>query len=174
MDSYSIIVWLLPVVFMVHDFEEIIFLRPWITKNRELLTQKFPSISKRFFAYFNGVTTTSFTVAVAEEFVVLSLATFISAAFSCYLLWLAMFMGFTVHLLVHVVQWIAIKRYIPAIYTTFLALVYAAYSLYTIAVNGIFSAIDIIICTIAGCGVVALNLVLAHKLGAKIDKMYCS
>jgi len=35
MDKYNTIIWLLPIVFMIHDFEEIIFFKPWIIKNKD-------------------------------------------------------------------------------------------------------------------------------------------
>jgi len=35
---------LLPVVFMIHEFEEIIFLKYWINKDKDYLHNKFPKI----------------------------------------------------------------------------------------------------------------------------------
>lgn len=37
---------LLPIVFMFHDFEEIIMFRWWLRKNRSQLQQRFPSVEK--------------------------------------------------------------------------------------------------------------------------------
>lgn len=170
MDKYSIIIWLLPIVFIIHDFEEIVFFKSWINKNKDYLTEKFPKISKRFLSRFNNLSTSAFALAVTEEFVLLSLITLGSVLFDNYLLWLAAFMGFFVHLLAHLAQWIVLKRYIPAIGTTFLVFIYCAYSLYEIISNDIFQSLEIALWTIIGVGLIGVNLVFAHKLAEKFDK----
>ena len=170
MEKYSLIIWLLTIVFMIHDFEEIIFFKPWINRNKDYLTKKFPKISKRFLPRMENLSTSAFTLAVAEEFLLLSLITVGSVLFDNYLLWLAAFMGFFVHLLVHLGQWIILKRYIPAIYTTLLALIYCVYALCEIIFNNVFLISEIVLWTIIGFGLVGVNLLFAHKLAEMYDK----
>jgi len=170
MEKYSLIIWLLTIVFMIHDFEEIIFFKPWINRNKGYLTKKFPKISKRFLPRMENLSTSAFTLAVAEEFLLLSLITVGSVLFDNYLLWLAAFMGFFVHLLVHLGQWIILKRYIPAIYTTLLALIYCVYALCEIIFNNVFLISEIVLWTIIGFGLVGVNLLFAHKLAEMYDK----
>jgi len=170
MEKYSLIVWLLPIVFMIHDFEEIIFFKPWITKNKGYLTEKYPKISKRFLPRMENLSTSAFALAVAEEFLLLSLITVGSVIFDSYFLWLAAFMGFFVHLLVHLLQWIIMKRYIPAIGTTFFALIYCFYAFYEIISNNVFLISEIVLWTIIGLGLVGVNLIFAHKLAEKFDR----
>ena len=169
MQSYSLLVWLLPIVFMVHDFEEIIFFKSWINKNKDYLTAKFQKISKHFLPQMENLSTSAFALAVAEEFVLLSLITVGSVIFDNYLLWLAAFMGFFVHLLLHLGQWFILKRYIPAIFTTFFALIYCIYTLHEIIENNIFQTSEIFLWTIIGFVLVGANLLFAHKLAKKFD-----
>jgi hypothetical protein len=171
MDKYSTLVWLLPIIFILHDFEEIIFFKVWLNNNKEYLAKRFPKISKHFIPRFEKMTTSAFSLAVAEEFILLSLITLCSVIFDNYLLWLAAFMGFFVHLLAHLVQWIIVKRYIPAIYTTLLSLIYCVYVLYVIISNHLFLISEIALWTIIGVGLVGLNLVLAHKLAEKFNNL---
>jgi len=170
MNRYNIIVWLLPIVFMIHDFEEIIFFKSWISKNRDYLAKKFPKLSKRFLFRLENLSTPAFAIAMAEEFILLCMITLGSVLFDNYLLWLAAFMGFFVHLLIHLVQWIVVKRYIPAIYTTFLSLGYCSYSLYVIVSNNIFQPLEIVLWTVIGVVLVGVNLTFAHKLAEIFDK----
>jgi len=170
MDKYSTIIWLFPIVFMIHDFEEIIFFKPWISNNKDYLAKRFPKISKRFLPRFGGLSTSAFALAVAEEFVLFSLVTLGSVLFDNYFLWLAVFMGFFVHLLMHFVQWIILRRYIPAIVTTFFALIYCVYSLYIIISDEIFQTSEIVLWTIVGLGLLGANLVFAHKIAGRFDK----
>ena len=101
MMDFKIIVWLLPIVFMIHDFEEIIFFKSWVMKNKEYLSRKFPKLSKRFLVQLENLSVPAFSLAVAEEFVILSIVTVLSVLYDSYLLWLGIFMGFFIHLLVH-------------------------------------------------------------------------
>ena len=170
MDKYSTITWLLPIVFMIHDFEEIIFFKTWINKNRNYLTERFPKIATQFLPRIGNLSTAGFALAVAEEFVLLNLITLGSVIFDNYVLWLAAFMGFFVHLLIHIGQWIILKRYIPAIGTTFFALIYCAFTLHIIIANNIFQLSEIALWTMIGMVIVGLNVIFAHVLAGWFDK----
>ena len=67
--DFKIIVWLLPIVFMIHDFEEIIFFKSWITKNKDYLSGIIPEFSKRLLFRLEKLSVPAFSLAVAEEFV---------------------------------------------------------------------------------------------------------
>lgn len=164
------IVWLLPIIFMIHDFEEIIFFKGWLIKNKAYLSGRFPRLSKRLFSRFENLSVQAFSLAVAEEFVLLSIITIFSVVFDNYLLWLGVFMGFFIHLIVHIVQWIVIRRCIPAIYTTFIALIYCMLSFQFILRNNLFETQEVIVWTFVGFGIVVLNLLFAHKLAEWFDK----
>ena len=168
--DFKMIVWLLPIVFMFHDFEEIIFFKSWITKNKETLSEKFPKLSKRFFVRFENLSVQAFSLAVAEEFVLLSAITILSIVFESYLLWLGIFMGFFIHLFVHLIQWIVFRKYIPAIYTSVISLIYCFFSLKFILKNNLFEPKEIVIWTFIGFGIVVINLLFAHKLAESFDK----
>ena len=170
MIDFKTIVWLLPIVFMFHDFEEILFFKSWITKNKGTLSEKFPKLSKQFLARFENLSVQAFSLAVAEEFILLSVVTFLSIIFESYLFWLGIFMGFFVHLFVHLIQWIILRKYIPAIYTTVISLTYCFFSLNFILTNNLFEIKEIIIWTFIGFGIVLINLLFAHKLAELFDK----
>lgn len=154
---------------MLHDFEEIIFLKAWLGKNGDYLKERFPRISKRLLPRLEKLSTAGFAVAVAEELILLSMVTFGSIYFESYYLWLSIFMAFSIHLVVHVLQWIAVRRYIPAIVTSLLALPYCIYTLAVIVKHNMFQPTEIVLWTAIGMVLLALNLLLAHKLGEKFD-----
>lgn len=170
MIDFKAIVWLLPLVFMIHDFEEIIFFKSWVTKNKENLSEKFPKLSKVFITRFEKLSVQAFSIAVAEEFILLSIITVLSVLFESYLLWLGVFMGFFVHLLIHLIQWIVYRKYIPAIYTSIVALIYCVFSMNYILSNKLFEVKEIVVWTFVGFGVVIVNLILAHKLAELFDQ----
>ena len=170
MMDFKIIVWLLPIVFMIHDFEEIIFFKSWIARNKDYLWDKFPKLSKRLFVRLENFSVPAFSLAVAEEFVLLSIVTVLSVVYESYLLWFGIFMGFFIHLLVHLIQWIALRRYIPAIYTSIAALFYCIFSLNYILKNKLFETNEIFVWTFIGFGFMMINLIIAHKLAELFDK----
>jgi len=172
METFLIIVWLLPIVFMIHDFEEIIFFQPWIKKNKPFLENKFPSISKRFLPRMEKLSVQGFSVAVFEEFLVLSLVTFISVYFNYYYLWLALFIAFSIHILIHIIQWLFILRYTPTIVTSFLSLPYCILGFIYITENRIFTFSDIVLWGILGIILMVINLIFAHSLAGIFDKKF--
>ncbi|MDD3310392.1 MAG: HXXEE domain-containing protein [Dysgonamonadaceae bacterium] len=170
MFDFSIIVWLFLIVFMLHEFEEIIFLKPWVGKNSAYLSKRFPKLTKRFMPRFENMSIPAF--AVAEEFILLSIITISSVLLDNYLLWFGVFMGFFMHLLIHLAQWLILRKYIPVIYTTIISLVYCLFSLRYILKENLFQIHEIIIWIFIGFGIVNLNLLLAHKLAVWFDKKY--
>lgn len=170
MIDFKIVVWLLPIIFMIHDFEEIIFFKSWIIKNKLTLSQRFPKLAKRFLVRYENLSVQGFALAVLEEFILLSLITLLSVLFENYFLWLGIFMGFFIHLIIHFVQWLIFRKYIPAICTTIISLIYCVLSFRLILQESLFSASEITLWTIIGFLVVTANLLFAHKLAAWFDK----
>lgn len=170
MDNLTLMLCLLPIFFMIHDFEEIIFFKPWINKNRAYLRERFPRLSKKFLPRFESLSTSGFALAVAEEFVLLSFITYFSVYINNYYLWFAAFMGFFIHLIMHVVQWIILKRYIPVIITSLISLPYCAYTFIRFLEINIFQVFEIILLTFIGLLLMGINVLFAHKLGEKLDR----
>lgn len=79
-------------------------------------------------------------------------------------------MGFSLHLVIHIAQWVVIRKYIPAIATTFMALVYSMYTLWYIISTQTFTLADLTLWSVVGFILAAGNLALAHKLAALFDK----
>ncbi len=129
MEKVKILIALLPIIFMIHDFEEIIMFKPWLVRNRDELQKRFPKIilflSKRDF--FN-LSTSAFIVAVLQEFILISLITVFSLWYNFYGWWFGAFFAYTLHLFLHIVQWIIYRKYIPVIITSILTLPYCIYT----------------------------------------------
>lgn len=111
------IFWLLPVIFMLHELEEILGFRIWIRDNSYVQDKyKFLKI------IFNNYLPERFVVIVIEEYILIIIITFVSIYFKIYYLWICTFIVFGIHLLIHIVQSIIIKKYIPALLTSIILL----------------------------------------------------
>ena len=169
MDNIILLISLLPIVFMIHDFEEIIFLKPWMENNQGYIKNRFPGLGPRIARYFSSISLLSFIIAVAEEFIIISLVTYLSVYFNNYYVWLMVFMGFFIHLIIHIIQVIIIGRYIPIVITSVLALGYCIYTFVEIKNVNMFTNTEILICSVSGIILVGVNLLFAHKLGKIIN-----
>ncbi|WP_169973933.1 MULTISPECIES: HXXEE domain-containing protein [unclassified Campylobacter] len=114
-------VWLFPIIFVFHDFEEIIFLRFWLDKNKDFLEKNYPFVLKRY----ESISSEAFAFGVFEEFVlciiICILAVWADNKF-VWLIWLGCFSACAIHFIVHIFQAVIIKRYIPAIVTSVITL----------------------------------------------------
>lgn len=167
MNELELIISLFPIVFMIHEFEEIICFKPWVTKNGLWLTSKYPKFAKPV-THLGQLPVPAFSIAVLEEFILVSITTVLVLTLHWYSVWIAVFTVFAFHILLHIVQWIAIRRYIPVIITSLLSLPYLIWGLNKILNE--FSISLIMRCFTIGLLTSIINLFLAHKLALQYNK----
>lgn len=160
----DLLLWLLPAAFVLHDAEETVFLPGWLRRNRDDLSRRFPRLSGRLLSHVAAISQARFAAMAAEELVLLLAVTLYSVISHDYYPWLALFLAFGVHLVVHIVQWIAVGRYIPVAATSLAALAYCGWGLHVLINSGLFTLRESLICGVAGCAVAAVNLWLLHAL----------
>ncbi|TCL55622.1 uncharacterized protein with HXXEE motif [Kineothrix alysoides] len=122
MGEIYFLIWLFPLLFIFHDFEEIIFGKPWVNRNKERLMEQFPMLANKVLLHFDSLTTSSFSLGVAEEFILISAVTIISYLTGWYDLWLGIFIAFIAHLIIHIFQCIIFRGYVPAVVTSVICL----------------------------------------------------
>ncbi|HOO71339.1 MAG TPA: HXXEE domain-containing protein [Spirochaetota bacterium] len=162
------LLWLFPVIFMIHDFEEVIFLKPWLRRNKESLAEAFPFFA-RVMAHIDGLSTPAYTLVVAEEFLLLSAVTLVCAEFELFNVFAAVQLVFMVHLIVHAAQVILIKRYAPVIVSTLIAGVYSMYALQYLFLNGLLFYRHVLIFSLIAAVFFGLNFMVAHFLASYYD-----
>ncbi len=170
MEKFQVLVVLLPIIFMIHDFEEIIMFKSWLYKNKSELNSRFPKIfiflKKR--GYFN-LSTAAFAIAVLEEFIIISTVSIFSVIYSTYYMWFAIFQAYTIHIFVHIFQWLIYKKYVPVIITSFLSLPYCIYTLFILKYSFDITAVQIGIWTVIGIIITILNLPIAFYCSFKFE-----
>jgi len=166
---HSSVIWLLPIVFIAHDFEEIMMMDAWMKRNKNFLQNKFPRIGKRIISTYENLSTASFSLAVAEEFLILVLAVILAVEFNILWLWVACFMAFSLHLVIHIVQWLVIRKYIPAIITSMLSLVYSIIAFKHLISIGLYSNTELFMITLSGLFIMVINLTFMHKMAAYFE-----
>lgn len=158
------LLWSLPAMFLLHDAEKVLFLPPWLRRNRELLARRFPQLAHRMLPHFDGISPLRFAAMAAEELVLLVAVTACAALAGCYYPWLALFLAFGMHLLIHLGQWAVVGRYVPVITTSLPCLACCGWGLCIMINSRAFSLREFVLCGMAGCVAAAVNLWLVHRL----------
>lgn len=155
---------------MLHDFEEIIFVKAWITRNRDLIQQRIPKLADRLLPHFDRLSTPGFALAVAEEFFLINLTTISSLVTNQFQLWYALFLAFTVHLLMHIGQGLFFRKYVPGVVTSVLFLPVCGYILYREITSRSLTMTNVGVYLLLGLFVLAVNLLIIHKLAASFSE----
>lgn len=152
------IIWIFPILFIVHDMEEIMGLGLWLKMNRTLLDRKYPKISN----IYNPYSTEGMTAAVMEEMVLCLIICIISRFTGFYGVWLGAFVAYTFHLIVHIGQSIVIKKYIPAVITSIICLPLSIWLIAVSISNLSYSISQVFVYSLIGIVAIAGNLKIAH------------
>lgn len=124
----SSLYWLFPILFMTHEIEEIIFLPRFVERlkwnNSNKVIEKIPSISSF-----------QFTIIVIEQLILIILLSFYCYMSNNISLYIALIIVYIVHILIHYIQAIVIKKIIPGFYMGTLSSIVLAYLLIKIEVD---------------------------------------
>ncbi len=166
----STYIWLLPVIFIFHDMEEIVGAEKWIRNNYGSIITKYPRAEKLIHVY-RGVTTSAFAAAVYEELILLIVICLAAGLTDISLLdglWFGGLTGFTLHLLIHIGQAVLIRSYIPSLITSLLSLPPSIWLICKCTAILTFDA-PFVIGMLTGIFGIAVNLKLAHILMLRLS-----
>lgn len=122
---------LFPVVFMVHDFEEILTVEKWTKQNKEKVFALLPKKLHRFFWSSFHINTLEFAKDVFWIFLAITAAALIAVLFQWYGFFLIFLAIFFFHVFTHIGQSVLFKGYAPGVWTSlFLVLPYSLYAYY--------------------------------------------
>lgn len=151
---------LLPIVFLIHDAEEIVVRRNWMDKNTDIVMLRFPW-AKPMLTHLKAQSTRGFCSVVAEEFLLIALGVlcmiYVSSLPIAALMW-----GFILHLFVHIGQATLLRSYVPGLTTSIILLPYTVLAVRVLTLE--FSAFTNLMLALAGILNVAFNLVVMHKI----------
>ena len=171
MTKLELIMMLLPVVFIVHEYEEIVMFKSWLGNNRNELKRRFPRFERVLArrGHFDYSTST-FAIGTAHEFVLISIISLSAVWLRAFQWWFAAFAGYSVHLIVHLVQWAIYRKYIPVIITTILTLPYCVYAFVEFAKASILSPLQMLLWLVVGIILTMLSLLSAFFLMSKFQQ----
>lgn len=159
---FSIVIYLsLPFVFLFHEIEEIAKRKRWARVNIDRIGGMYPSM-RPMLVHLRDMSNKSFCIIVAEELLFISLAV-ISAIYGGFMAPLfALTWGFSIHLLVHIVQALAARSYVPGLATSVLLLPYAGIAVADMLQQ--FAWQQNLLYAVLGTMAIVLNSILMHKV----------
>ena len=164
------IMWLFPIIFMIHDFEEVIMFKPWVTKNAGFIKKRFPRLAARMLPHMEGLSTSSFALGVAGMFLIVSAVTLISVELDLYYLWAAAVIGYFIHLVVHVAQFLVVRRYVPVVITSFVTAPYCIWALVVVNGRHPLPPVPTLVWSVAAFVFIVGAVVFMHVLAARFER----
>ncbi|MDR1701857.1 MAG: HXXEE domain-containing protein [Sporomusaceae bacterium] len=162
MKLFQIIIWLFPIMFMIHDFEEIIMLKAYQKRNAAYIQ----TLRKKgkYIPFGFESTTPVFSIAVAIQFIMFSVISLLSVVFASYYVWYLFFLGYTAHFIFHIIIWLRFKKYVPATITAILFLPINCYFVYKVSIMLGYSLLVLLLSIVFSSVVTAAWIYIAHKL----------
>ena len=155
-------VWMLPILFILHDFEEMIIMPLWKIRHH----QKLATFRKPF---FGSVTKSSaFAVGVLEEFVILLFISGFCQLTHNNLLYLSFVIAYTAHFIIHYIMCLQFRGYVPGVVTVTIELpmvlmIISHYWLYDV------SLLSVVVYLLLAMIIAFTNLKIMHLIMPKIQ-----
>lgn len=166
------LILLFPIVFMVHEFEEILFVKAWVLKNKNN-----PKVDRQYWIVTfkkYPISTATFASLIAEEYIIASSLTIIALQGNFYTFFVGLLIAYAIHLLKHLWDMVRWRRYVPGGPTALATLpiiVWMIFGLYAQTMVNLWQATIWVV--VLGAGLI-LNLKLLYKISPYVEKVYRS
>ncbi len=152
-------IWVLPILFILHDFEEIIFMPLWKKTDK---FQSFQNNSNFFGKVTNG---SAFSVGVLEEFIILLCISLLTDYTHNTKIYLGFCIAYFLHFIVHFILCYRYKGYVPGVITASCQI-----PIMIIIINHYLSwDLDSIYYTAIATSLAYINVYIMHKAMPKIQ-----
>lgn len=168
--SIESILWLLPIVFMLHDLEELIFIKWWLSRNKTTLLTRYPRLAPFVISHLDSLSTQALALVVAEEFLLLSLFTLLAVEYQLYGAFAGFVAVYLLHLALHSFKAILMRQYVPATITAVLTAPYGVYALAQLGERGLIHGSEVLFWGVWAGTFALANLALAHFLARKFER----
>ncbi|MFC0233994.1 HXXEE domain-containing protein [Vagococcus entomophilus] len=154
----------LPILFIIHDFEEIIFVPMWIKKHTKVLEKKNRPL-------FGGITNSAvFSVGVVEEFILLVVISLYGMIHPGGALYFGAGIAYVIHLFLHLIFCIQYHSYVPGVVTAFLQIPVMVYLLHEVYASLDCSLPHIVLISCICCVLILGNVLCLHQFMHQLTK----
>jgi len=119
----NLLIWSFLIIFMLHNFEEIITIERWFKNTYPRVSKRIPPIIRNEIEQFRTITSAQFSIAVCVLFIVASILILITVLTNQYFLFLGLIIFFALNIFTHPAQSILLKSYVPGGLTTIILII---------------------------------------------------
>lgn len=151
----------------MHEFEEVLFLTKWTNKNGNILMGKIGK--KHINKMVKDMNEVKFGLIVLEEYIVLLSLLIYVVLTDKYIIFVGVVIGYSLHIIVHIVQSLVAKSYIPGLGTGIISGGVSTFIAFKIIDLYAYNLLDIVkvACIIFSC--IILNLLICHLIANKFS-----
>jgi len=173
-DTHTLI-WLFPIAFMFHDFEELILFEPWLRKNageiRDRIKNRVPAFLEKQIEAVLVKSTIEFAIPISLIFGLTSLSSYLAVEYKEYGFFLLASGAFFLHGFLHLGQAIALQRYVPAVISSALIVIpYGLVLYWRLLKEGIIDISGLLVCFLVAMALVIPFILAMHKVGDYLYK----
>ncbi|WP_237225241.1 HXXEE domain-containing protein [Rothia nasisuis] len=128
------LVYIVVVLFLVHEFEEMVMVAPWV--RRQLRHGSARTRNHYFVHRFAGASQAVIVFMIGIEFLILSGIAILALLTGWYSLMIGFLLPYTLHLMGHITEWFVYRSYTPSLVTSIVTLplcVAAGWGLYMVS-----------------------------------------
>lgn len=162
-----LLIWSFLIIFMLHNFEEIIMIERWFNKKYPGVRERVPSFATREIDQLRTISTVQFSMAVCVLFIVASVLVFITITTKQYFLFLGLNIFFALNIFTHPIQSLLLRCYVPGLWTTLALIIpYNIIVFYQFNSRGILDVATIVNALVVTILFIPL-LIISHKIAEK-------
>jgi hypothetical protein len=158
------VAWLSLAVIMVHEFEEIAFIEPFLARTRH--DPRAPGMP---FHSTRGVATSVTALLIGVNFVLFTGFTLVAVLFGWYSFLWGFLVSFTMHLAAHCAEPIRLRTYTPSTVTAYLTLPWMLYALWYLPAYGHVRPVSGAVAVVVMMVLAPIDLGLLHANERRLD-----
>lgn len=162
--SLDIIVWLSVTLFLVHEFEEIIFIRPWLRRHRDE-----PRARQQVFWSWRNTSTATIAAMIFEEYLLVTAFAFVAVLANQPALFAGFLVPYALHLIGHIAEAITLRMRTPSVITSIATLPWCVYAIIELTSRSS-APVMVAVWAAASTVLIAANFALIYRLGPTIDR----
>lgn len=160
------LVWLFPIAFMLHDFEEIIFWEVWMNRNGAEIKRRLPAFLAKQVEGIVGKSTAQASFSIFLIFCFTILSSFLAVTYASYGFFLLTSGLFFVHGFMHLAQALFLQKYVPAVISSAVIVIPYGFILFgRLLGEGIVSLSGLLIYCLLGALLMIPFILFMHKAG---------
>ena len=162
--SLDLIVWICVALFLVHEFEEIVCIRPWLARHRDD-----PRVQRQVFSSFRYTSTSVIAAMIFEEYIVFAAIAFTVVVTEQPAVFAGLMIPYTLHLVSHIAEAARLRMRTPSVLSSVITLPWCLYAIVELirqASNPAAVTIWMVVFAVA----IAANFALIYRLRPFLDR----